>query len=253
VLELHEPVALAASRPPRVRLDRPAFAAWSLSFALVTYLSLRGGGYDIAVRSEAGILVWWLLLAGAVAGLMPSRFGPRGWVAILLLAAFAAWTGLAIGWSDSAEQSMIELGRLAAYLGVLVLAIALQGRAAARHTINGLTCAIGLVTLLALLSRLLPTIFPPGPHLQFLGPTSARKLSYPLGYWNALADFAAMGVPLLLAAALGARTIAVRAVAAAMLPLSSICIYLTVSRGGVIALGFGIAAFLLLVPRDTVR
>jgi hypothetical protein len=215
---------------------------------LVTYLSLRGGGYDIVVRSEAAIAVWWIVLLGAAAGILPTRFGLAGWVPVGLLAGFAVWTGLAVGWSSSAQQSVIEVGRVAAYLGVLVLAIAIQGRTAARHTVNGLTCAIGLVTTLAVLSRLHPQAFPADPNLQFLGP-SGRKLSYPFGYWNALADFAAMGVPVLLAVAVEGRTIIGRAVAAAALPLTAMCVYLTISRGGVIALAVGIAVFLLLVPR----
>jgi O-Antigen ligase len=243
------PAAAAPARRRTVHVDAPAIAAWSLAFVLVVYLALRGGGYDIVVRSEAGIAVWWIVLLGALAGILPTRLGVRGWIPIALLAGFAAWTGLAIGWSTSAEQSVIELGRVAAYLGVLVLAIALQGRTAARHTVNGLACAIGLVTVLAVLSRLHPQAFPPNQHFQFLGPQSARKLSYPLGYWNALADFAAMGVPLLLAVTVAGRTIAGQAVAAAILPLTAVCVYFTVSRGGVIALGVGIVVFLVLVPR----
>ena len=236
--------------PRRVReFDVTAISAWSLAFVLVTYLALRGGGYDIVVRSEVGIAVWWLVLLGALAGILPTRFGIQGWIPVGLLAAFAVWTGLATGWSSSAEQTVIELGRIAAYLGVLVLAIALQGRTTVRHTVNGLACAFGLVTLLAVLSRLHPQAFPPNQHFQFLGPESARKLSYPVGYWNALADFAAMGVPLLLTVAVAGRRTAGRALAAAILPLSALCIYLTVSRGGVIALAVGIAAFLVLVPR----
>lgn len=231
------------------RIDAAAASAWALAFVLVTYLALRGGGYDIVVRSEAAIAVWWLVLVGALAGILPARFGPRAWIAVGLVSAFAGWTGLATGWSTSAEQSVLELGRIAAYLGVLVLAIALQGRAAARHTVNGLASAIGLVTVLAVLSRLHPQAFPLNQDFQFLGPTSGRKLSYPLGYWNALADFAAMGVPLLLAVAVGGRTVVGRAVAAAILPLAPVCVYLTISRGGVIALGVGVAVFLLLVPR----
>jgi O-antigen ligase len=231
------------------RIDASALSAWTLAFALVTYLALRGGGYDIVARSEAGVAVWWVVLLGALTGLLTTRFGLRGGVAVALLAAFALWTGLAIGWSDSAEQSVIEVGRIAAYLGVLVLAIALQGRTAARHSINGLASAIGLITVLAVLSRLHPQAFPANPDFQFLGSVSGQKLSYPLGYWNALADFSAMGFPLLLAVAVGGRTIPGRALAAAVLPLVPLCVYLTISRGGVIALGVGIVVFLVLVPR----
>lgn len=134
-----------------------------------------------------------------------------------------------------------------------MLAIALQGRTAARHTINGLACAIGLVTLLAVLSRLHPQGFPANDHLEFLGEGSARKLSCPLSYWNALAAFAAIGVPLLLGLALGARTLLGQALAAAALPVSALCVYLTISRGGALALGVGIVAFLLFVPAPSGR
>jgi hypothetical protein len=243
------PAALAQPRRLSARLDPPAIAAWTLAFAVVAYLALSNGGYDTIVRSQVGVAVWWVVLLGALAGVLPRRIPRVGWVAIGLLAAFALWTGLATGWSESAERSTIELGRVAAYLGVLVLAITLQGRTAARHTINGLACAIGFVTVLAVLSRLHPQWFPVNDHLDFLGQTSARKLSYPLNYWNALAAFAAIGVPLLLGVALGARTLVGQAVAAAALPLSALCIYLTISRGGALALVVGIVVFLAFVPK----
>ena len=242
-------VGVPLQRRLAARVDPPALAAWTLAFAVVAYLALSNGGYDTVVRSQVGIAVWWIVLLGALAGVLPLRFGFAGWVAIGLLGGFALWTGLAAGWSESAERSVVELGRVATYLGVLVLAIALQGRAAARHTINGLACAIGLVTLLAVLSRLHPAWFPANDHAEFLGAGSARKLSYPLNYWNALAAFAAMGVPLLLGVALGARTLLGQACAAAALPLSALCIYLTISRGGTLALVVGIVVFVVFVPR----
>lgn len=241
--------ALARSRRLTARLDPPAIAAWTLGFAVVAYLALSNGGYDTVVRGQVGIAVWWIVLLGALAGVLPARIGAAGWVAIALLAGFALWTGLATGWSESAERSTIELGRVAAYLGVLVLALAVQGRTAARHTINGLACAIGFVTLLAVLSRLHPQWFPVNDHLEFLVASAGRKLSYPLNYWNALATFAAIGVPLLLAVALSARTLAGQAVAAAALPLSGLCVYLTISRGGALALAVGVLVFLVFAPR----
>jgi Flp pilus assembly protein TadD len=239
--------ALPLQRRLAARYDAPAAAAWTLAFAVVAYLALSNGGYDTVVRSEVGVAVWWIILLGALVGILPARIGAAGWVAIGLLAGFAVWTGLATTWSESAERSAIELGRVATYTGVLALAIALQGRAAARHTINGLACAIGLVTVLAVLSRLHPQWFPVNDQIEFLG--SARKLSYPLNYWNGLAAFAGIGVPLMLGLALGARTLAGQALAAAVLPVSGLCIYFTISRGGTLALGVGIVVFLLFVPR----
>ena len=243
------PAVLAQTRRLTAGLDPPAIAAWILAFSLVAYLALSNGGYDTIVRSQVGIAVWWIVLLGALTGVLPARFGAAGWTAIGLLAGFALWTGLATGWSESAERSTIELGRVATYLGVLVLALALQGRTAARHTINGLACAIGLVTLLAVLSRLHPQWFPTNDHIEFLGEGSARKLSYPLNYWNALAAFVAIGVPQLLGVAIAARTLLGQAVAAAALPVAALCVYLTISRGGSLALVVGIVMFLLFVPR----
>src|ERR1700757_5123748 len=89
-------------------LDPPALAAWTLAFALVAYLALRGGGYDLVVHSEVGIAVWWIVLLAALAGILPRHIGPAGWVAIGLLAAFAVSTGLASTWSESPERSVAE-------------------------------------------------------------------------------------------------------------------------------------------------
>ena len=240
---------LAHSRRHAARIDRPALSAWTLGFALVTYLALRDGGYDTVVRSEVGVAVWWIVLLAVLAGVLPARIGWAGWVATALLTGFAIWTGIAIDWSQSAESSVLELGREATYVGFLFLALALQQRTAARHTINGIACAIGLVSALAVLSRLHPQAFPINAQFQFLGSGAGRRLSYPLNYWNALAALTAIGVPLFLALAIRARTIFARALAAAMLPLSALVIYLTVSRGGVLELGVGLVVFLLLVPR----
>jgi hypothetical protein len=127
-----------------------------------------------------------------------------------------------------------------------VRALALQGRAAARHTINGLACAIGLVMLLAVLSRLHPQWFPANDQLEFLDSQTARKLSYPLNYWNALAGFMAIGAVLLLGVAATARTRLGQALAAAAVPLVGLGDYLCVSRGGAIVLVAGVAAYFLL-------
>lgn len=242
-------VPLVGSRRLLARFDGPAMAAWTLGFAVVVYLAMSNGGYDTIVRSQVGIAVWWIVLLGALSGILPSRFGAAGWAATGLLAGFALWTGLAMGWTESAERTAIELGRVATYLGVFVLALALQQRAAARHAIHGLACAIGFVTLLAVLSRLHPQWFPVNDHLEFLGEGNARKLSYPLNYWNGLAAFAAIGVPLLLATAAAARTLAGQALAAAALPVCALCVYLTISRGGALALVVGIVVFLAFAPR----
>jgi hypothetical protein len=248
-LAVLEPVAAAARLRPRLNL--PAIGAWALGFALVAYLSLANGGYDTIVRNEVGVAVWWLVLLGAIAGLVPGRLPWQAWLGVALLAGLCLWTGLATTWSESEERTVNELGRCVSYLGVLVLAMATQGRSAVRHLLAGAACAITAVACLAVLSRVQPEWFPRNDHAAFLG--NARRLAYPLNYWNGLAALLAMGVPLLLAFTDAARRIAVQALAAAAVPLLVLGVWLTVSRGGALALGVSIVAFLALSPDRLAR
>ncbi len=248
---------LAARRKPRAAVHAGdaagRFGLWlgqaALPFMLVAYLGFRGGGFDEIVRSEVGIAAWWILLLGAAVGVLPSaRLGRGAWIALGLLAAFAAWTGLAIGWSESAERSLAELGRVAALLGVFALALSVQGPAGLRRAIGAVGAAIVLVSGIALLSRLHPAWFP-DLELPELIPGAQSRLHYPIDYWNGLAAFAAIGVPLLLTIATAARGVALRALATALVPALALTIFFTLSRGGAGAAAIGVAVLLALHPR----
>src|SRR5215469_15732435 len=98
--------------------DGPRLAAWTLGFAPVLYLALRGGGYDLVIRSAIGLVTWWIVLLGILVGVFPlGRLSRLAWIAVGLLGGFAIWTGIAAAWSESAEQTMAEFGRVVAYLG----------------------------------------------------------------------------------------------------------------------------------------
>src|SRR5947209_13040745 len=81
-------------------------SAWLLGFAPTVYLALSGGGgYDIVARSEIGILFWWVVLLGAIVGVLPRRpWRAPVWIAVALLSAFFGWTWVAAGWSQSEQQ-----------------------------------------------------------------------------------------------------------------------------------------------------
>ena len=233
------------------RVEARAVGAWLLSFALVLYLGLKGGGFDTVVRSQVGLAVWWLVLVGALAGILPAtRIPPRGWIALGLLATFAGWTALAISWSGSAERSVTEVGRVTMYVGVLALALAVYRRNTLRQALNGLTCAIVVIAVLAVLSRLHPAWFPTNETGVVLA-AAVNRLSYPLNYWNALAALMALGMPLLLWAATESRTLVGQALASASLPVLALGVFFTISRGGVLELGVGLVIFMALA-RDRV-
>lgn len=248
---------LTARERPAVRTDGAqalrAIGPWlgqaALPFLLVLYLGLRGGGYDEIVRSEVGVAAWWIVLLGVAAGALPlARLRRPAWLALGLLGAFAVWTAIGIGWSESAERSAAELGRVAMLAGVFALVLAAQGPDGLRRTVGGVALGIAAVGILALVSRLQPEWFGE-PEAAGVIPATAERLEYPLGYWNGLAELAAMGVPLLLVVATAARATLVRALAVAVLPALALTIYFTYSRGGALAAGLGVLAVLALHPR----
>jgi len=234
-----------------VRADLPAAGAWLLAFAPVLYLGLRGGGYDAVVRGEVGIAVWWLLGVGALAGLLPALRPGRATLAVLgAFALFTVWTGLGIAWSDSAERSVIEFSRVLTYLGMLGLAAwALDARTAV-SALHGAAVACAAVGLLAVLSRIHPSWFPEDEVVTFLalGQQAGARLNYPLNYADGLGSFMAIGIPILLAAAATARTIAGRAVSAGAVPILLLALYLSGSRGGLLAVVAGLLVWIALAP-----
>jgi hypothetical protein len=240
------------SRSVRLRIDPAAVGIWVLAFALPVYLALKGGGYDGIVRGQIGIAVWWAVLVGAVVGVLPAARPTRaGWAMVGLLAAFTGWTLLSTAWSSSSERSVLEAARVATHLGVLVLAVMALHRDSARHAVNALAAAIGVIGILALLSRLHPGWFPHQDTATFL-PSVASRLSYPLNYWNGLGAFMAMGIPLLMCLASSARTFAMRALAAAVVPLCFGALYLTYSRGAILALVVALVVLVVAWPRRLV-
>jgi hypothetical protein len=246
------PRALPIALPDLVAAGQrlgPALGTIVLPFALVLYLALQGGGYDTIIRSEVGLVVWWIVLLGALVGILPvNRFGRAAWAGLLLLAAFTAWTALGIGWSESSERSVTEAARVATYLGVFALALATQGRDGLRRTVSAVAAAIGVVGAIALLSRLHPAWFPADHPVQFL-PGTRGRLNYPLSYWNGMAALMAIGIPLLLVVATHSRRLVSQALAAAAVPVLALAAFYTFSRGGVLEISIAMLGLVLLHPR----
>jgi hypothetical protein len=232
-----------------VRRRGPRLATWVLPFSLVVYLGLQGGGYDAIVRSEVGVALGWIILVGALGGILPTAGLRRlGWLGVGLLGGFAAWTGLGIIWSPSSEAGATEFARVATYFGVFVLVLSARSPGDMRRLVNGLASGIAVLGVLALLSRLHPSWFPADHTADALG-FQKNRLSYPLGYWNGMGALVAMGLPLLLFAAIRSRTIAGRALAAAAIPAVVLAGMFTLSRGGALEAGVALTVFAALAPR----
>lgn len=229
----------------RADWDWAAFAAWALCFGLVVFLGLEGGGYDPLVHDQVGIAAWWALLATVAAGLLPRRrLGPAALGALGLLVAFALWIGLSLVWTESVEKTFTDFARALSYVAIFALVMVSRDGRETQRLIGAVAAAIVLVATVALLSRLHPDWFPTAQQTGRIL-ESEDRLSFPLNYWNALAALTAIGVPLLLQLASGARWIVARAAAAAALPAMMLVLYLTLSRGGIAAAAIATLVFLV--------
>ena len=159
-----------------------------------------------------------------------------------LLGAYAVWSLLSALWSVDPTSSVLEAQRnlvyVAAALGALLLA-----RRSALAVVVASWLAIAAISGYALLTRLVPDRF------GRIDPISGYRLDAPVGYWNSLSLFAAVG--LLVAAALAARTssLPLRIAAALSVPALAATMYYTFSRGGWASLLIGAVVLVAIDPR----
>jgi hypothetical protein len=228
-------------------VDFQAIAVWLLGFGLVVYLGLNGGGYDPIVRSQLGIAIWWGVLLGLAVGALPlNKLEHGSWIALGLFGAYVGWVALSCIWTDQTHNTVEDVGRVVAYLGVFVLALSIRGRKGARRMVSAVGAGIVVIGLVALLSRLHPAWFPGAQETVNQFQSNRFRLAYPLGYWNGVGSLVAIGLPLILYLASSARHAVTRAVAAAALPAMALTIYFTFSRGGTLAAIVAVLAFLAL-------
>lgn len=238
--------------PSRASTTTGAYAievlGWVLPFALIIYLGLRGGGYDTIVRDQVGAAVWLAILVGGIAGILPAVALRRpAMLALGLLAVFAIWTATSAIWSDSVERSVEAFVLVATYLGIFALILMTTSGNSVRRIFGAVGAAISVIAGLALLSRLHPQWFPTDMIAASI-PDARARLNYPLNSWNALAGLMAIGVPLLLIAALDARRLAFQAAATAAVPILALVTFYTLSRSGFAAATAAGVLFVALYP-----
>jgi hypothetical protein len=246
-VEASLPIGFARLRALLAGVDLQGVAVWLLGFGLVVYLALEGGGYDPIVRNQLGIAVWWGVMLGVAIGALPLNRLRRGsWIAVGLLGLYVAWVALSLGWTRTTAATFEDLGRVVTYLGIFALAISIRSSKGARRMATALGSGIAVVAVIALLSRLHPSWFGDASQTVESLKGDRSRLSYPLGYWNAVAALVAIGLPLVLYVACSSRHVAARALAAAALPAMALTIYFTFSRGGTLAAGVAVLAYVIL-------
>lgn len=217
------------------------------TFAVLA-IAFDGGGYGLGARVGVSVVVWWAIFVICITSGSISRFNRACVWSFASFAAFVAWIGLSTLWSSNREASFDEFGRGLLYLGVFALVALVANRGLHGSVLDALAVAIAVVGISAISTRLFPSLASGGSTLTFL-PGSLKRLSYPLNYWNGLAIFIAMGVPLLMRGAVVWKPLLARAAAIAALPPLVGAVYLTSSRGGFAALACGVAVFAVCTDR----
>jgi O-antigen ligase len=237
-LGAREPAEGWASRLPEVwtRVVPALFG-----FVAVGALAAGNGGYFPTAWGWSTLA----FISVASVALVVATTVSFGWLELLFLAgltAFAGWIAISLAWSGTPE-TVLEVERSLVYLaGTLALLLVVRRRALP-DVLGGMLTAIVLASAYGLATRLLPD------RLGVVNATAVSRLAEPLGYWNALGIFAAIGSLLALGFAARARSLALRSLAAAAPAVLVPTLYFTFGRGPWIAFGVGIVAALGLDPR----
>jgi hypothetical protein len=222
---------------------RPLLAVVLL--AAPTVLAFFSGGFFDQPRLVAGAGAWILVALAALVGErpLPATRLPR--LAVAALALLTAWTGLSLLWAPLSAAATDDLQRDLLYLGALLAATALLRAAISRAVEPALAGGALIVIGYGLAGRLLPSVVDLSASESAIG-----RLEQPLTYWNATGALAAIGV-VLCARVAGdvTRGPPLRCAAlAASVPLSA-GVYLSFSRGALLAGVVGLGVLLLVARR----
>jgi hypothetical protein len=242
------PALDAEPSPPRTTIDlwrRPQLVDTLLLLLpalLIVVLSFSSGGSLPGATALTALVLGVLLVvrvalrAPALARLSRASLACGGALALLV-----GWVLLSSAWSHALARAILDYDRVLLYLFAFVL-LAVGGRRAGdlRLLVRAIAAAAVAVCLCALITRLLPDVWPIPPAAD------ADRLNYPLGYWNALGLLSAIGFVLCLALTSDAReSRLVQALSAAALPVLGTTLLLTFSRGSIAVCLLGIIAMLL--------
>lgn len=238
ILDRKDPVPVPATVGDSVpgRLERGGWAAlppFLVAAVVILLPAYQGGYFPVSWGWSALALLWvvglWAILARR------AELGRLDLAFLLALAAFLGWTGLSLAWSQAPAQSMLEVQRGIVYVAGLAAFLALARRRAAASLAGAAVFAITLVSAYGLATRLFPD------RLGVYDPVAVYRLAEPIGYWNGLGIFAAMGTLLALGVAAHGRRLPARMGASAALAILLSTLYFTYSRASWIALGLGLA------------
>ena len=209
--------------------------------AMVVPLAAADGGYFSTSWGWAAVPFAWV---AGLALVLRHRIRIQALEVVFLaaLGGLTAWVALSLLWSKDFPQTMLELERAIVYLTGTAAAVLVLRRRAVPWLVAGLATGVACVCAYSLATRVFPSAV--GPQV-----IAVNRLQTPIGYWNALGIFSAIGTLLLAGLAARARWLPGRALAAAATVVCVTTLYFTFSRGSWLALFAGIVVALAADPR----
>ena len=204
--------------------------------------AFASGGYQPGPVAAGATALAALLILRAALARQPWEGLSVGYVAgAAALGLLSAWTLLSGRWSDAPARALVEYDRVLLYLlGFLVVGAVGRTPDRLRWALRGIAAAAFVVCLCGLITRLAPDLWPVDPSPE------VERLSYPMGYWNALGLLAAIGSVMTFAITADDREAPVaRVLAAAALPVLGATLLLTFSRGAIAAGAIGLIALIV--------
>jgi hypothetical protein len=222
--------AVSASRLPTVEIA----TAFALPLVALVALAANKGGYFPTSWGWVAVPICW---AAATAVVVRAPALSRGEAVFVAALAFAAlWAGVSSWWSSDVTASVLESERVALYAGAALAVCVVVTHLSARFLVGAVVAATTVIACFGLATRLFPD------RVGVFDSTSGYRLAAPIGYWNGLAIFCAIGAVTALGCAAHARTLVARAVAGAAIVVLVTTLYFTYGRAAWIAMGLGVVA-----------
>jgi O-antigen ligase len=229
-------------------LQPHAFVAGLVAALAVAVLAFDSGGYE---PTSWGWSAAALLLVSVAALLAGARRLTLVELALpASLTALAAWIWLSLAWTSDVSQTVREGERVLVYVAAAAALLLVGRRSGVYGLVASLAGAITAVCAFALVTRL----FDPGAGAYQVGladPQAAFRLARPLGYANALAIFAVIGILLSLGLVRAGPRVT-RAFASSALVVLVPTLYFTYGRGAWLGLAAGLVA-LFAIERDRLQ
>jgi len=236
-------VAMPAAWTRQLADSVPELVFFACAFVAVAGLAAANGGYFPTSWGWSGLAFFWAAAAALILRAQ-ARIGRLELGFLGLVTALVAWTRLSTVWSIDLSSSVLEGQRGLVLIGAVVAVLALAPARPVRPLLGAVLAATTLDFAYALATRLFPG------QVGSYDSVAAYRLSTPIGYWNGLGVFAAIGAVVALGfAARGTRPVT-RALAAASLLVLVPTIYFTFSRGAWLA---AFAALAVLFALDSRR